>query len=155
MSSANLRWLSGNGPHALSDGVSFGMPWPRGLYQPGQKFVIEAKDAQWPLDSRELAYWADGSLRWTAHSVSGNIDYSDEYTVKGVSHPPEPTASITIEQQELSLSVTSQVDCILGSQHLAARRFSSNSISMGRRSALRPRWSRRLMRKSTERESVQ
>ncbi|KAJ5370737.1 uncharacterized protein N7496_006829 [Penicillium cataractarum] len=107
MSPANLRWLMGNGPHALSDGVSFGMPWPRGLYQPGQGFVIEAKDAQWPIDSRELAYWADGSLRWTAHSVSGNIDYAEEYTVKGVSHPPKPTGSITIGQQESSLSVTS------------------------------------------------
>lgn len=105
MSSANLRWLTGNGPQALSDGVSFGMPWPQGLYQSGQVFVIQANDTQWLLDSRELAYWADGSLKWTAHSVSGNIDYSDEYTVKGVSHPPEPTASITIEQQE-SLSVT-------------------------------------------------
>lgn len=107
MSSANLRWLTGNGPHALSDGVSFGMPWPRGLYQSGQKFVIQANDAQWPLDSRELAYWADGSLKWTAHSVSGNIDHSDEYTVKGISQRVEPTASITINQKESHLSVTS------------------------------------------------
>ncbi|KAJ5160089.1 uncharacterized protein N7482_007093 [Penicillium canariense] len=107
MSTSNLRWLTSHGPHILSDGVSFGIPWRRGLYQPGQTFVIEAKGTQWPLDSRELAYWADGSLKWTAHSVSADIGYSDQYTVTGLSHPHGFSPGIEIKQQANSLSVTS------------------------------------------------
>lgn len=85
MSGQNLRWLSAaSGREALSNGVSFGMPWPKGLYQPGQCFVIEGKDSVHPIDCRPLAFWPDGTLKWTAHSISGNIGYSESYSVKGV-----------------------------------------------------------------------
>lgn len=108
MSCHNLRWLDGSGPDALQHGVSFGMPWPQGLYFTGQTFVIESGDDQWPLDSREIAYWADGSLRWTAHSVCGDIGYSEEYHVKGAPYPKAPLKVITIEHQGSQLSVKTQ-----------------------------------------------
>ncbi|KAK7420751.1 hypothetical protein QQX98_002555 [Neonectria punicea] len=60
------------------------MPWPKGVYQPGQAFVIKGNNRTVPLDAREVAFWPDGSLKWTAHSISGNIDYSETYHVKGV-----------------------------------------------------------------------
>lgn len=107
---SNLRWLTWNGDHGLSDAVSFGMPWPRGFYPPGQTFVIRDKTGtlQWPLDSRELAYWGDGSLKWTAHSVSGHIDYCpDGYTVQGAPHQEDFKGCVKVESQGTSLLVTS------------------------------------------------
>ncbi|KAJ5939083.1 hypothetical protein N7466_002217 [Penicillium verhagenii] len=103
--SSNLRWLNGNGPHALQNGASFGMSWPRGLYSPNQTFVIGNDSNQWPLDSREIAYWADGSLKWTAHSVSSEIIYSEEYKVKGAPHPTKIIEGVKIEQEGSSISV--------------------------------------------------
>ncbi|KAJ5690152.1 hypothetical protein N7462_004544 [Penicillium macrosclerotiorum] len=108
MGESNLRWLVGNGPHVLSDGISFGMPWSRGLYQPGQSFVIEGDGTQVPLDCREIAYWADGSLKWTAHSVSGNLGHSTQYQVKGASFSEEPVQGVAVEHRGSAPSVTSQ-----------------------------------------------
>ncbi|KFY92448.1 hypothetical protein V498_04939 [Pseudogymnoascus sp. VKM F-4517 (FW-2822)] len=94
MSVGKLRWLKpGGGREALSHGVSFGMPWAKGLYQSGQTFVIEDGSQVYPLDCREIAFWPDGSLKWTAHSVSGNIGYSDAYTIKGSDRPEEKPLS--------------------------------------------------------------
>ncbi|KAJ5218759.1 uncharacterized protein N7498_000858 [Penicillium cinerascens] len=103
----NLRWLSGNGPHVPSDGVSFGMPWPRGVHQPGQAFVIEGDHGEWPIDSRELAYWADGSLKCTAHSISGDIGHSKEYVVKAIPRQGRPTG-VRVQSVGASLSVSSR-----------------------------------------------
>lgn len=90
MSVGKLQWLKpGRGGEALSHGVSFGMPWAKGQYQSGQTFVIEDNHQVYPLDCREVAFWPDGSLKWTAHSVSGNIGYSETYTIKGVDRPEE------------------------------------------------------------------
>jgi hypothetical protein len=105
MAGTNLHWLTGAaGAGRLSDGVSFGMPWPKGLHQSGQTFVIEGNSKLTPLDSREIAFWPDGSLKWTAHSVSGNVEYCESYTVKaaerkedehGLSLARLPTISIS------------------------------------------------------------
>jgi hypothetical protein len=102
----NLRWLSENGPHVPSDGCSFGMPWAQGMYRPGQAFVIEGDHGEWPVDSREIAYWADGSLKWTAHSISGDIGYSKEYTIKAAP-ANQPEAGIRVQRDGTSVSVTS------------------------------------------------
>ncbi|KAJ5697550.1 hypothetical protein N7488_011234 [Penicillium malachiteum] len=106
--SHNLRSLNRNGPHLLEDGVSCGMPWPQGLYSPGQTFVIEGEDNKWPIDSREIAYWSDGSLKWTAHSVSGDIGYSEKYTIKGAPHSKEPLKGVEAGYQGPQLVVTTQ-----------------------------------------------
>ncbi|KAM5350925.1 hypothetical protein ACJ41O_003648 [Fusarium nematophilum] len=92
MTTPHLRWLEASESitrqdilkrhDGLLNGVSFGMPWPKGLYRPGQTFAIEGDGQLYPLDSREIAFWPDGSLKWTAHSISGDVGYHDTYTVK-------------------------------------------------------------------------
>ncbi|EPE26703.1 hypothetical protein GLAREA_02616 [Glarea lozoyensis ATCC 20868] len=90
MSVGNLRWLkTGGDEKVLSHGISFGMPWAKGLYQSGQTFTLEGNGQAYPLDCREIAFWPDGSLKWTAHSVSGNIKYCENYTVQGAERSKE------------------------------------------------------------------
>lgn len=72
-------------------------PWPKGVYRQGQKFIIEVNAEQHPLDSQEIAMWPDGSLKWTAHSVSSHIGYGENYTVKGVSRVDVPNRIIIDE----------------------------------------------------------
>lgn len=112
MSEAKLRWLIKEGSEPLKDGVSFTMPWPRGLYKKGQKFAIEeiGGTQQYVLDCRELAFWADGSLKWTAHSISGNVPYSLGYLVKGAQiSTPEETGGLVIDQSSSNLKVTTRL----------------------------------------------
>jgi hypothetical protein len=107
MAVGTLRWLTGGGNEAMAGGVSFTMPWQKGLYQQGQSFVIQGDGQEHPLDSRELALWADGSLKWTAHSVSSHIPYSEKYFVKGTDRLKEKTG-ISIDRDSSNISVSTR-----------------------------------------------
>ncbi|RFU27223.1 hypothetical protein B7463_g9102, partial [Scytalidium lignicola] len=108
MSPASVRWLTDESEKLYANGVSFGMPWPKGLYQTGQTFLIEENNQQHPLDSREIAFWPDGSLKWTAHSVSGNIPFSESYIIKGTQRSGEISGvKVDTSGSNVSISTTS------------------------------------------------
>lgn len=108
MITSNLKWLA-NGEQAPLCGVSFGFPWPKGRYQPGQSFALETSDGQeFPLDSRTTAQWADGSLKWTAHSFSADIPYSENYTVKAVSRVSAEPEGVTVVQDSQGIRVSTK-----------------------------------------------
>ncbi|MFG2957089.1 Tat pathway signal sequence domain protein [Streptomyces sp. NPDC048291] len=64
-----LDWLEDGGLGA-APGSTVGVPWPMGTFQEDQTFALTDEDGKdvavqtWPL-----AYWPDGSLKWTAHAV--------------------------------------------------------------------------------------
>lgn len=63
------RWIDGAAP-ALNAGQTWGVPWPQGAYRPNQAFrALGAGGAAVPLQTWPLAYWPDGSLKWTGHAV--------------------------------------------------------------------------------------
>ncbi len=63
--SATVNWLESKAP-ASSVGVSFGVPWPRGAVKPGQSLAVTGSDGKsLPLQTWPLAYWPDGSIKWT------------------------------------------------------------------------------------------
>src|SRR5438105_7131628 len=64
-----LRWLDGAAP-SLPLGATLGLPWPRGQHKKGQDFnAVDAQGRPLPLQSWPLAWWPDGSLKWTAHAL--------------------------------------------------------------------------------------
>ncbi|CAG8139037.1 unnamed protein product [Penicillium salamii] len=105
---ANVRWVMGKHPKALSNGVSFGMPWPRGAYFPGQHFDLKGHDKTYPVDSREIAYWADGSLKWTVHSISSHVEYEDEYVLEGSKRTQNTPEGVWVERREERIVVRSR-----------------------------------------------
>lgn len=63
------RWLDGRAP-SLTTGVTWGMPWPRGKHRARTRFALRnAVGTPLPLQSWPIAYWPDGSLKWTAHAT--------------------------------------------------------------------------------------
>ncbi|MBW8816898.1 MAG: Tat pathway signal sequence domain protein, partial [Streptomyces sp.] len=69
-SPVTLDWLEDGGLGA-APGSTVGVPWPKGVYQEGQKFAVQDADGKAvPVQSWPIAYWPDGSLKWTAHAVS-------------------------------------------------------------------------------------
>ncbi|QYG04397.1 Tat pathway signal sequence domain protein [Massilia sp. NP310] len=72
-----LRWLDGQ-PPARFEGATLGVPWPRGaLRLPADKILRFTLGSSGPaLQSWPLAYWPDGSLKWTAHAVAGGVTAS-------------------------------------------------------------------------------
>src|ERR1043165_3289703 len=60
-----VRWLDGKTP-AIAQGVTWGTPWPRGQLKSARSFALRTTaGAGLPLQSWPLAYWPDGSLKWT------------------------------------------------------------------------------------------
>lgn len=74
VSETALRWLDGQAP-ARFEGCTLGVPWPRGtLRLPANKRLDFTLGANGPaMQSWPLAYWPDGSLKWTAHAVAGGV----------------------------------------------------------------------------------
>ncbi|WP_075736280.1 exo-rhamnogalacturonan lyase family protein [Streptomyces acidiscabies] len=65
-----LDWLEDGGLGA-APGSTLGVPWPMGAFQEDQAFAVtDAAGKDVPVQSWPIAYWPDGSLKWTAHAVS-------------------------------------------------------------------------------------
>jgi len=85
-----LRWLVG-APPAHFAGVTLGVPWPRGAVRPSTPFALRRPDdAPVPVQTWPLAYWPDGSLKWTAHAV-GPLEPAPKASLRLV--PGEPPAA--------------------------------------------------------------
>jgi hypothetical protein len=72
-----LNWLDKT-PPALAQGVSFGVPWPKGAVKKDQSFVLTAADGKiLPVQNWTLAYWPDGSIKWTGLATVAGPSVAD------------------------------------------------------------------------------
>jgi hypothetical protein len=95
----DLHWLDGGVP-GFSPGVTWGIPWPRGAVKPQQTFALRTdKGESVPVQSWPLAYWPDGSLKWTAHAVGANSGLAEKLVLA-----PGSSAALvqTVKVQETS-----------------------------------------------------
>lgn len=77
--SAPVRWLDKTVPQAFS-GTTWGVPWPKGKHPKQTTFSLQSKEGtSIPLQSWPTGYWPDGTLKWTAHAVPGNIELATTY----------------------------------------------------------------------------
>src|SRR4051812_48158434 len=74
-----LTWLEGK--PATAAVTNWGTPWPKGAVPGDQSFALKAPDGSAvPMQSRPLAYWPDGSLKWSAHAIAVEQP-ADSYTL--------------------------------------------------------------------------
>src|SRR5215204_2713073 len=79
-------------------GVSWGVPWGKGLVRKNQSFTLTSADGKLtPVQSWPLAYWPDGSVKWTGFaSVPGTVQGSFKLTVnKGTEVPSKLLFRVT------------------------------------------------------------
>ena len=76
-----IRWLDEQAPQAFH-GTTWGIPWPQGVYSTDTSFSLQADhDEAVPIQSWPLAYWPDGSLKWTGHAIPGDARRSTTYSL--------------------------------------------------------------------------
>src|SRR5215204_5986609 len=63
-----LQLLDGK-PLALDSGVSFGVPWPQGSMKRNATFNLTAEGKHLPIQTWPMAYWPDGSLKWSGFAT--------------------------------------------------------------------------------------
>jgi hypothetical protein len=79
-----LYWL--DGAPASFRGATWGVAWPQGRVSPASGFELRDGDHAGPaVQSWPLAYWPDGTLKWTAHALppdAGGGKPASSYTLR-------------------------------------------------------------------------
>jgi hypothetical protein len=103
-----LHWLDG-APPANSQGVSWGIPWPKGTVQKTDSFALTAADgASVPVQTWPLAYWPDGSIMWSGQSISAKPGLAGPFQI-AVGAPAAPAAKIVCTQDAAGISIDTGV----------------------------------------------
>ncbi|MYM82497.1 Tat pathway signal sequence domain protein [Duganella sp. FT50W] len=107
--SAALHWLEGGVP-AFSSGATLGVPWPRGRHPQTPAFALTTEDGQpVPVQSWPLAWWPDGSIKWSAHALPANAGLSATLQLAAVADATAPAAAVTVEERADSIVVNTGV----------------------------------------------
>lgn len=100
-----LDWLEDGGLGA-APGATVGVPWPMGAHREDQTFAVtDAGGEAVPVQTWPLAYWPDGSLKWTAHAVSSG---SGKLTLTAGT-PTAPAKEVTVGTSGGTIDVSTGV----------------------------------------------
>ncbi|MFF9023423.1 exo-rhamnogalacturonan lyase family protein [Streptomyces eurythermus] len=102
-----LDWLEDGGLGA-APGATVGVPWPMGAHQADQSFAVtDADGGHVPVQTWPLAYWPDGSLKWTAHAVATGTGTGKLTLTTGT--PAEPARKVTVDSGGGTIDVSTGV----------------------------------------------
>jgi hypothetical protein len=101
-----VRWLDDRAG-AVAQGVTWGTPWPRGKQHEGKTFALRGENKTLrPLQSWPLAYWPDGSLKWTGHALAPGENVGDgPFEVVAQRTAAKPAASVSIKESAAAIEV--------------------------------------------------
>ncbi|MFI8952867.1 Tat pathway signal sequence domain protein, partial [Streptomyces sp. NPDC053750] len=111
----DLRWLEKGSPSELVGGTTWGVPWPRGSFAAGQEFslVTEGGDSV-PVQSWVTGWWPDGSVKWTAHAMSGDAPRAGSYRLAaGAGQAPAKPLTVRTRGGEITVD-TGVVQVVFG-----------------------------------------
>ena len=101
-----IRWLDGQ-PPAMGSGVTWGVPWPRGACPKSQTFSVLTDKGGTPSQTWNLAYWPDGSVKWTAHAIGPEASASKTFrVVPGVDESTPPAKAVTVKESDDATEVS-------------------------------------------------
>lgn len=100
-----LKWLSGSAPE-IPGGVSWGVPWGEGEVQPDDTFLVQRGNEQGiPSQSWTMAYWPDGSVKWTGFAMPANAGQGDNFTVEAGKEPASADKEIKIRESDTTWEI--------------------------------------------------
>ncbi|MFE9971304.1 Tat pathway signal sequence domain protein [Streptomyces hirsutus] len=100
-----LDWLEDGGLGA-APGSTVGVPWPKGVHRDDRTFALSDADGRAvPVQSWPLAYWPDGSLKWTAHAVSSGTGKLTLTT----GAPAAPQKKVTVDRRGATIDISTGV----------------------------------------------
>lgn len=112
-----LGWLGRHTPASFG-GVTWGTPWPWGQVPAGSQFQLRGSDGSTPgLQTWPLAYWPDGSLKWTAHALgpqSQNV--AEHYDLRPGGATGAATGSLVSETDDEIHIDTGVLKCVIARQ---------------------------------------
>jgi hypothetical protein len=129
----SLRLLDGKAL-GLDSGVSFGVPWPQGAVDRGSTFSLSAQGKPMPLQSWPLAYWPDGSLKWSGFATVVPAGLADPVTlaagssvVSGAVRVTNDGKSVVVDTGPLQCSIPLGGSNLIESMSLAGKEVAGDS----------------------------
>lgn len=99
----DLHWLDGR--PAATTGTAWGVPWPQGTVAAGTPFALrDSGGDQVPLQSWPLAYWPDGTVKWTGHAVSSGTTADTYRLAPGTPAAPGHAVTAASSGKEIRLA---------------------------------------------------
>lgn len=100
-----IGWLGGT-PAQVPTGVSFGVPFARGAVQKTQAFTLMTSDGRaLPVQTWPLAYWPDGSLKWTGVATVGGPDVRGDLRLVPAQAANPPATQIRVQRSDTTYEV--------------------------------------------------
>jgi hypothetical protein len=102
---ATLHWLDG-APPVSPMGVAWGVPWLRGLVPSTAALVVKMKDGQAvPTQSWPLAFWPDGSVKWSGLAIASDSTLASPLNVS-VGDAAAPGTPVTAHEDAKSINIS-------------------------------------------------
>jgi hypothetical protein len=102
-----IVWLGDEGP-SIQSGISWGVPWSRGSVQKDQTFTLTTSTGEnLPLQTWPLAYWPDGSLKWSGFATIADSNTTGPLKLEAVTSENQENAGLVMVRQD---SATIEVD---------------------------------------------
>lgn len=106
-----LHWLGGRVLPVLP-GAACGVPWPKGAVRATQSFRMTADGiGEVPVQTWPLAFWPDGSVKWTAAAVGPEAAAPRLVLSPGAPRPPVRPVSVTESAAAVTVD-TGVVRCV-------------------------------------------
>lgn len=102
----DLHWLDGAPPSVSPVGTAFGVPWAQGEVDKTTPIrVVAADGSDVPVQSWPLAYWPDGSLKWTGCALPANAGLTKTLHLS-TDTPAEPSSAVSVVSDDTSITVS-------------------------------------------------
>jgi hypothetical protein len=123
----SLNWLD-KSPPSLPQGVSWGVPLPKGKVQKTRTFSLKTANGKTlPLQSWPLAYWPDGTMKWMGFATVAGPDAVGPLTVTTEPTPTVAGPALQVTQNDDTIEInTGALKCRLPKQGL----FLIDSVSV-------------------------
>jgi hypothetical protein len=104
--------LLGGQPPAAPAGISWGVPWTQGAIKRGATFSLSAQGADLPVQTWPLAYWPDGSMKWSGFATVVPAGLSGPMTLSKGSSAAAGALSVTNDGKSIVVD-TGAAKCVI------------------------------------------
>jgi hypothetical protein len=120
-------------PSSTPTGISWGVPWAQGTVARGAIFSLSSQSGSLPLQSWPLAYWPDGSIKWTGFATVLPASFQGSVTLSPGDAPSAVSGSLSVTSNDSSIVVhTGAMECSIpnaGAHLIEAMGINGNAIA--------------------------
>ena len=99
-----IGWLGDKAP-LVAAGVSWGVPWGRGVMARDRAVTVQASGRVVATQSWPLAFWPDGSVKWTGLTIAADAQMSGPLTV-AAAVTTAPASPVSVQDTAEAVEIT-------------------------------------------------